>query len=408
MTSKQTEMEKPEAPVMAPTDHLAPDSDTEKRASQLSTSTGLTEKPTPPTQPANDDYEYITGLKLTMAIGSVTLVAFLMLLDTSIIATAIPSITNDFHSLPDVGWYGSAYLIANCALQPTTGKLYTYVSAKRAFLSFLALFELGSLLCGVANSSKMLIVGRAVAGLGSSGIMNGALTIIANCLPIHKRPLYVGSVIAIAQFGIVLGPIIGGALTEYTTWRWCFYINLPAGAVVAVLLFFTGIPSRHTKTEGGLTILTLLKKLDLVGFAIFAPATIQCLLALEWGGVLYPWHDSRIIGLFCGSAATLALFLCWEYRIGDAAMIPLSMIRQRIVWCSCLVMFFFFGTLLSAAYYLPIWFQSVRGASPTLSGVYLVPMIGSQMMAAILSGYLGICLAPYLYLDNHAHKISSG
>ena len=356
----------------------------------MSTSTDHSEKPTPPVQPSDEDYEYVTGLKLAMAITSVTLVAFLMLLDTSIIATAIPRITSDFHSLPDVGWYGSAYLLASCALQPSTGRLYTYVNSKYAFLTFLGIFELGSLLCGVANSSKMLIVGRAVAGLGSSGIINGALTIIAACLPIQKRPLYVGMMMATAQFGIVLAPIIGGALTQYTTWRWCFYINLPAGAAVAVLLFFTSIPSRHTKTEGGLTIIGLLRKLDLVGFALFAPATIQCLLALEWGGVSYAWSDAKIIGLFCGSAGTLAVFIAWEYRIGDQAMIPLSMARQRIVWCGCLVVLFFFGAMLNAAYYLPIYFQSVRGATPTLSGVYLLPMIVSQMILAVISGFLGM------------------
>lgn len=386
MTSKQTDMA---APVTAPIDRLAPDSDTEKRTSQLSASTDLTEKPPLPTPPTDEDYVYPTGFKLALAIAPVVLVAFLMLLDTSIVATAVPRITTEFHSLPDVGWYGSAYLLANCALQPSTGKLYTYLNAKWTFLAFLGLFELGSLLCGVANSSKMLIVGRAVAGLGASGIMNGAFTIIANCLPIHKRPLYLGVMMAVAQFGIVLGPIIGGALTQYTTWRWCFYINLPAGAVVAVLLVLTAIPSRHTKIEGGLTVTALLRKLDLFGFVLFAPAIIQCLLALEWGGVTYAWRDSRIIGLFCGAAGTLAAFLAWEYHVGDKAMIPFSMMRQRIVWSSCLVMFFFFGAMLSAAFYLPIWFQSVRGATPTLSGVYLLPMIGAQMVMAVISGFLG-------------------
>ena len=394
MDTKPADITPPDAQATAPMDHLALDDKAEKRTSQRSNSTDLTEKPAAPIQPTDEEYVYIKGVKLAMAMASVTLVAFLMLLDISIIATAIPSITNEFHSLPDVGWYGSAYLLANCALQPSTGKLYTYIKAKWGFLSFLGLFELGSLLCGVANSSKMLIIGRAVAGLGASGIMNGALTIIANCLPIHKRPLAVGLLMATAQFGIVLGPIIGGAVTQYATWRWCFYINLPAGAVVAMLLFFTSIPSRHIKTEGGLTVLGLLRKLDLVGFAIFAPAIIMVLLALEWGGTAYAWSDSKIIGLFCGSGVTAILFIAWEYHSGDKAMIPWPMVRQRIVWSGCLVMFFFFGALLNASYYLPIWFQSVRGAAPTLSGVYLIPMIGGQMIMAILSGFLGTYQAP--------------
>ena len=183
--------------------------------------------------PSNTDhYEYISGAKLLAAVASVTLVVFLMMLDTSIIGTAIPAITNEFHSLPDVGWYGASYLLASSALQPSTGKLYQYTNSKHTFLSFLGIFELGSLLCAVAQSSKMLIVGRAVAGLGSSGLINGALTIIAACLPIDKRPIYIGIMMGFSQIGIVIAPIIGGAFTEYVTWRWCFYINLPAGAVV--------------------------------------------------------------------------------------------------------------------------------------------------------------------------------
>lgn len=167
------------------------------------------------------DQEYLSGFPLIILMVSMTLVAFLMLLDISIIATAIPRITSQFHSLDDVGWYGSAYLLANCSLQPLTGKIYTHCNSKYTFLSFMALFELGSLLCGVAVSSKMLIVGRAVAGMGASGIMNGALTIISASFPMDRRPLITGIVLSFSQIGTILGPLLGGVLTQYTTWRWC-------------------------------------------------------------------------------------------------------------------------------------------------------------------------------------------
>ena len=381
--------------------------DAEKRLSQTSTPSDHSVASNLPAPSPGEENEYITGMKLAAALTSLTLVVFLMSLDVSIIGTAIPRITSDFQSLPDVGWYGSAYLLASCALQPSTGKIYTYTNSKYAFLTFFGIFELGSLLCGVATSSKMLIVGRAVAGMGSSGIINGALTIIAACIPLQKRPVYIGFIMAFTQLGILLAPIIGGALTQYTTWRWCFYINLPAGGAVAVLLFFTQIPSRHVKIEGGSTIIGILRKLDIFGFVLFAPAAIQCLLALEWGGTLYAWADSRIIGLFCGSAATLAVFLAWEYRVGDGAMIPFSMIRQRIVWCSCLVFSLFFGSLLNLSYYLPIYFQAVRGVSPTLSGVYLLPLIVSQIFAAILSGFLGSWCSMYAAFGTIIDRYSS-
>ena len=158
--------------------------------------------------------EYIAGIPLGLVILSIFLVTFLTFLDTSIISTAIPRITDDFHSLPDVGWYGSAYQLASATLQPLTGKIYTYFPSKWCYLVFFGLFELGSLLCGAANSSKMLIVGRAVAGMGSSGIVNGGLTILASSLPLEKRAIYTGLLLGFSQLGMVLGPLIGGALTE--------------------------------------------------------------------------------------------------------------------------------------------------------------------------------------------------
>lgn len=235
----------------------------------------------------------------------------------------------------------------------------------------------------------MLIVGRAVAGLGSSGLINGALTIIAACVPLAKRPVYLGFMMSIGQLGIAFGPLIGGALTEYTTWRWCFYINLPIGGVTAALLLLVTIPDRTAKTRDVSLLTVLREKLDVVGFAIFAPSAIQFLLALQWGGTKYRWGSAMTIGLLCGAAGTLACFLAWEHRRGDAAMIPFSMVRNRIVWCSCLVIFFFLGAMLSMSYYLPIYFQAVKGVSPTLSGVYLLPSILSQMLLAMLSGWLG-------------------
>ena len=248
----------------------------------------------------------------------------------------------------------------------------------------------------------MLIVGRAVAGLGSSGLINGALTIIAACVPLAKRPMYLGIMMAIAQLGLVLGPLIGGALTQYTTWRWCFYINLPIGGATAALLIFITLPDRTIKAPHTWWLGIVREKLDLLGFAIFAPAAIQFFLALEWGGTSYAWDSATVIGLFCGAAGTLCLFLAWEYRKGDAAMIPFSMMRNRVVWSSCFVVCFFYGGMLAMSYYLPIYFQAVKGVSPTLSGVYLLPSILSQMALAPLSGYLGEQSHDFKVLDKRS------
>lgn len=346
-----------------------------------------------------EEWEYVTGFKLAAVNCAVTAACFVMLLDTSIVATAIPRITSDFHSLEDIGWYGSSFLIANAALQPLTGKLYNQFSSKFTFIFFIALFELGSLLCGVATSSKMLIVGRAVAGMGGSGLMNGALTIISACVPLHTRALYFGIMTGIAQLGILFGPLLGGALTEYASWRWCFYINLPIGGIVVGFLFFIHIPDRRPKSQvekSFRSIPKILNSLDIFGFILFAPTAIMFLLALEWGGTKYSWNSGTVIGLFCGSAGMLLVFLAWQYKRGDTAMIPLSLFRIRIVVCSCLTQFFMAANLLTTSYYMAVYFQAVRGVAPMLSGVYLLPSILSQMFGAVLSGALVSRLGYYL------------
>ncbi|EHK98547.1 putative HC-toxin efflux carrier TOXA [Glarea lozoyensis 74030] len=280
----------------------------------VSESSQSDEKPEPIID-AEPTEEWVQGFKLFMIISGLIFGTFLMLLDTSIIATAIPRITTDFHALEDVGWYGASYQLASAALQPLTGKFYTHFGGKWTFLAFFAVFELGSLLCGVANSSNMLIAGRAIAGMGASGIQNGAFTIVAQSVPLHKGPPLMGLVLGISQLGLVMGPLIGGALTEYTTWRW-------------FLLVFVKLPGT-VKVPSWRTVVT---DLDLLGFTLFAPAMIQLLLALQYGGNRHAWDSATVIGLFCGAAGTFAIFLWWEYRKGDEAMIPFSIIGKRVVY----------------------------------------------------------------------------
>ncbi|KAJ5501836.1 Major facilitator superfamily domain general substrate transporter [Penicillium expansum] len=335
-----------------------------------------------------EDEEYITGFKLWAILISGTLVQFVMMLDQSIIATAVPYITDEFHSLLDVGWYGSAYQLASAAFQPLTGKLYTYLRIKWTFFAFFFVFELGSLLCAIAQSSKMLIVARAIAGLDGSGLLNGGLTMISACLPKHKRPAAMGMIIPIGQLGQALGPLIGGAFTENVTWRWCFYINLPIGGVVLALLATLDIPDRIAKPNLQTLLRTIVTTLDILGFLIFAPAAIMFFLALQYGGNQYPWGSSTVIGLLIGAEVTFLVLLSWEYYRGDDAMIPLSMLRKRIIWSSCLTMFFITGVLTYGAYYLPIYFQAVQGASPIMSGVYYLPDILLQITMPMLSGIM--------------------
>ncbi|KAJ4302891.1 hypothetical protein N0V90_001782 [Kalmusia sp. IMI 367209] len=340
----------------------------------------------PPAATQNNEPEYAHGFKLFNILAAVTFVCFLMLLDGTIVVAAAPRITDDFNSLDDIGWYGAAYQLGSAVFQPLSGKIYMKFKPQWTFLGFFFVFEIGSLICGVANSSPMLIVGRVIAGLGTSGILNGALLIIAECAPMHKRPTLIGIVMGIAQLGLASGPLFGGLLTEYATWRWCFYLNLPIGGLVAAMLVFVRIPQQHPRPPPLSVLRTLHTSLDLLGFAIFAPALVMLLLALQWGGSAYAWNSSQIIGLFCGAGATFIVFLAWDYHKGDGALLPFSIARRRTVWTSCIVYGLFMGNLYTASYWVPVYFQGVKGSSPTMAGVYILPMIIAHVIAALSSG----------------------
>jgi hypothetical protein len=172
-----------------------------------------------------------------------------------------------------------------------------------------------------------------------------------------------------------------------------FYVNLPIGAVVALLLVFIDIPEQVSKPS--ITSQTASKtstgtspfhKLDLIGFVLFAPAAIQLLLALDYGAHVYGWKTPIPIGLFIGSGATFILFLLWERHQRDDAMMPLGIIRKRIVWSSCVTQLSIFCMTLAASYYLPVYFQAINDVSPMMSGVYLLPLILSQLLLAVVSG----------------------
>jgi hypothetical protein len=173
-----------------------------------------------------------------------------------------------------------------------------------------------------------------------------------------------------------------------------FYINLPLGGAAAILLLAIKIPkTKNQKEDKSQTFLNRLLDLDPTGFILFASFAVMFLLALEWGGTKYSWRSATVIGLFCGSGVTLLIFATWEYYFGDKAMIPYSVLTRRIVWCSCLATWFFSGTIFMFSYYLPLYFQSVKGVSPALSGVYMFPSILTQIIGALLSGLLGQLLS---------------
>ncbi|KAK6224729.1 major facilitator superfamily transporter [Colletotrichum tabaci] len=304
---------------------------------------------------------------------------FLVALDRTIIATAIPRITDEFQSLGDIGWYGSAYMLTTAASQLVFGRIY------KSFLSSILIFEIGSLICGVAPSSPVLIAGRAIAGVGSAGIFTGAMMVMIPMVPLHKRPMFQGIFGMVFGLASVIGPLVGGGFTGTVTWRWCFYINLPVGGVAFVFLFFMlKAPKRQPQEPA--TLFQHFKRLDPLGSLFFLPSIVSLLLALEWGGSEYEWNDGRIIALFVIFGVGFIAFATVQVLMPQTATVPVRIIKQRTMLAGAFFMLFLAGSMMLAVYYLPIWFQAVQGADPVDSGIYTIPLVLSIVVSSIISG----------------------
>ncbi|KAI0391138.1 MFS general substrate transporter [Xylariaceae sp. FL0594] len=357
-----------------------------------------------------DGSEYPSGMKLALITAALCLSVFLVSLDNSIIATAIPAIITEFHSLPDVGWYGSAYLLTTAALQLLFGKFYTYFSIKWVFLTAIFIFEVGSLICGVAPNSVALIVGRAVAGVGSAGLFSGALLILAHSVPLHKRPAYSGMIGGVYGVASVAGPLLGGVFTDKVTWRWCFYINLPIGAVtlLVIAIFF---PAPVQKMPAKETFVERLRRFDPIGTLVFIPAVVSLLLALQWGGSIYPWNNGRIIALFVVFGVLVIAFIYIQWLQQDNATVPPRIISNRSIWASSLYAFTLGSAFFLFIYYIPIWFQSVQGVSAVNSGIRNLPLLLSVVVASIIAGGIITAVgyyAPFMILGTIFAAVGGG
>ncbi|KAK0622041.1 major facilitator superfamily domain-containing protein [Bombardia bombarda] len=320
-----------------------------------------------------------------MIIVALMLSMFLIALDLTIVATAIPSITNEFHGLQDVAWYGAAFFMTAGGFQSTWGKIFRYFPLKRGYLAAIFVFEVGSLLCGVAPNSASFIVGRALAGVGAAGIGTGSFTIVAFIAEPKRRPAYTGMLGAVYGVACVLGPLLGGVFSDTTTWRWCFYINLPIGAItVAVVVFTFHAPASSRPLQASW--LEKFLQVDPIGTSLLMGAIVIYLMAVHYGGQLNPWSSSLVIGLLVGTGLVWIAFIGCEIWQGERAVFIPRLFKQREIYLSSFYSITLSGAFFTMIYYLPIYFQAVRGSTPISSGVQNLPFIISAMIGALGAG----------------------
>ncbi|OQE47447.1 hypothetical protein PENCOP_c001G01603 [Penicillium coprophilum] len=333
-----------------------------------------------------DESIYPSFRKSLLVTISLCLTLFCVSLDETVLVTAIPRITNQFHSLNDVGWYGSSYLFVFTATQVAWGKLYTMYPAKWVFLTGVAIFEIGSLICGVSPTSGALIAGRSISGLGAGSVNAGAIVIVTNTIPARKRPIYLGCLGCVHGIVSVSGPLIGGLLTDHASWRWCFYLNLPIGAITILgIIFFL---STNKPPSGHLSWKEKVRSMDLLGSAFFIPGILTLLLALEWGGSEYSWDNWRVIMLFILSVMLLMVFAGVQIRAGDKGTISPRIVSDRNMMGLMAYIVGNSGGLFVFVYYLPIWLQAIQGYSASKSGLAILPTQLGMVIASLTGGIL--------------------
>ena len=330
----------------------------------------------------------ISGWKWAIVVFSILSSTFLFALDNTIVADVQPVIVTHFNDVGKLTWLSVAFLIGAASTNLVWGKIFGQFNAKWMYIFCVFLFELGSAVCGAAPSMDALIIGRAICGVGGSGMYVGVMTLLAATTTMHERPMYVGGTGLTWGLGTVLGPIIGGAFTDSSAgWRWAFYINLCIGAVCAPVYLFM-LPNKDPRP--GVSFMDRAREMDYVGAILTIGAFVSGVMAVSFGGVTYPWNSGRIIGLFVCSGVLFILLgiqQVWTVFTNTYRRVfPVEFFKSRtilILFCMTAAG----GTAVFVPIYMiPIFFQFTRSDSALEAGVRLLPFILLMIFAVIGNG----------------------
>jgi EmrB/QacA subfamily drug resistance transporter len=332
-----------------------------------------------PTRPAvATSFHALPRRDLVLTVAGLMLGLFLAALDQTIVGTAMPRIVAELHGFEHYAWVTTAYLLTSTAVVPISGKLSDMYGRKFFLLGSAAMFVLTSALCGLSMDMTQLIVFRALQGIAGGVLTSTVFTVISQIFPPAERGRIQGVFSGMFGLASIVGPLLGGYLTDSLTWRWVFYVNLPVGLIALAVLWFSFPDIRPVMRE---------RRIDFLGAGTLVAGVVPLLLALSWGGTDYPWTSPTILGLFSVAAIMLVIFGVVESRAAEP-IIPLSLFRNRVVSVSVLALMLMaigmFGTIL----FIPLFIQGVIGTTATQSGTVMMPMMMVMITSSILGGQI--------------------
>ncbi|KAJ1981641.1 hypothetical protein H4R34_001989 [Dimargaris verticillata] len=344
----------------------------DEEGSQFLTSDAATA--TTPAVPRSKMFVIMCGLCLSL---------FLAYLDITIVATALPAIGFALDGFSEVSWIASAYLLTFTPLQPLYGRFSDIFGRVPVLLVSNVVFMVGCAICGSAPNMPVMIIGRAIAGVGGAGLISLPMIVVADLVPLHQRALYLGIFGGMFALASVLGPILGGLFTDHVSWKWVFYFNLPVGAVTFIIIvLFLRIPHEHRSLWRNL------RRIDYLGAGSLMGAIVFVLLATMWGGSVHPWNSPIIIAFYCLFVFCIVSFVVVELKFAKEPIIPLRLFLYRNFALANICILLIGVIILGSVFYLPIFYNIVRNDTATMSGVKLLPLLLSLVVATVASGLI--------------------